>query len=93
MQPGRLRGLLMSGIIAGTGSVLVFLPQILILFLFILALEDQAICHARVHARSPDGKVACRGARSFRSCRASRAQSGHHGDAHHPSARDRWRRS
>ncbi|HTH94857.1 MAG TPA: ferrous iron transporter B, partial [Rhodocyclaceae bacterium] len=28
------------GVIAGAGSVLVFLPQILILFLFILALED-----------------------------------------------------
>jgi ferrous iron transport protein B len=40
MHPGPLRGLLMSGIIAGTGSVLVFLPQILILFAFILALED-----------------------------------------------------
>jgi ferrous iron transport protein B len=40
MHPGPLRGLLMSGIIAGTGSVLVFLPQILILFFFILALED-----------------------------------------------------
>jgi len=40
MHAGPLRGLLMSGIIAGTGSVLVFLPQILILFLFILALED-----------------------------------------------------
>jgi ferrous iron transport protein B len=40
LHPGPLRGLLMNGIIAGTGSVLVFLPQILILFLFILALED-----------------------------------------------------
>jgi ferrous iron transport protein B len=40
MHEGPLRGLLMSGILAGTGSVLVFLPQILILFLFILALED-----------------------------------------------------
>jgi ferrous iron transport protein B len=40
MHAGPLRGLLLSGIIAGTGSVLVFLPQILILFLFILALED-----------------------------------------------------
>ncbi len=40
MHEGPLRGLLMSGIVAGTGSVLVFLPQILILFLFILALED-----------------------------------------------------
>ena len=40
MPAGPLRGLLMDGIIAGTGSVLVFLPLILILFLFILALED-----------------------------------------------------
>jgi ferrous iron transport protein B len=40
LHEGPLRGLLMSGIIAGAGSVLVFLPQILILFLFILALED-----------------------------------------------------
>jgi ferrous iron transport protein B len=31
---------LLDGVLAGTGSVLVFLPQILILFLFILALED-----------------------------------------------------
>ena len=40
MPAGPLRGLLMDGIIAGTGSVLAFLPLILILFLFILALED-----------------------------------------------------
>jgi ferrous iron transport protein B len=40
MHDGPLRGLLLDGVIAGTGSVLVFLPQILILFLFILALED-----------------------------------------------------
>ena len=40
MPAGPLRGLVMDGIIAGAGSVLVFLPQILILFLFILALED-----------------------------------------------------
>ena len=37
---GPLRSLLVDGIIAGAGSVLVFLPQILILFLFILALEE-----------------------------------------------------
>jgi ferrous iron transport protein B len=30
--------------IAGVGGVLVFLPQILILFFFILALEDSATC-------------------------------------------------
>ena len=40
MPAGPLRGLLLDGVIAGTGSVLVFLPQILILFAFILALED-----------------------------------------------------
>ena len=40
MAPGALRSLLVDGVIAGAGSVLVFLPQILILFLFILALED-----------------------------------------------------
>ncbi|HEV8019206.1 MAG TPA: ferrous iron transporter B [Steroidobacteraceae bacterium] len=40
LPPGPLRSLLLDGVIAGTGAVLVFLPQILILFLFILALED-----------------------------------------------------
>ena len=40
MAEGVLRSLLVDGIIAGVGGVLVFLPQILILFLFILALED-----------------------------------------------------
>jgi ferrous iron transport protein B len=40
MPDGMLRSLLVDGVIAGAGSVLVFLPQILILFLFILALED-----------------------------------------------------
>jgi ferrous iron transport protein B len=40
MPPGILRSLVVDGVIAGAGSVLVFLPQILILFFFILALED-----------------------------------------------------
>jgi ferrous iron transport protein B len=40
MPAGMLRSLLVDGILAGVGSVLVFLPQILILFLFILALEE-----------------------------------------------------
>lgn len=40
MPEGVLRSLLVDGVIAGAGGVLVFLPQILILFLFILALED-----------------------------------------------------
>ena len=40
MPAGVLRSLLVSGVVAGAGSVLVFLPQILILFLFILLLEE-----------------------------------------------------
>ena len=40
MADGPLRSLLVDGVIAGVGSVLVFLPQILILFFFILVLED-----------------------------------------------------
>jgi ferrous iron transport protein B len=37
---GLLQSFVVDGMIAGVGSVLVFLPQILILFLFILLLED-----------------------------------------------------
>ncbi|HEU4850695.1 MAG TPA: ferrous iron transporter B [Telluria sp.] len=40
MGEGVLRSLLVEGILSGVGSVLVFLPQILILFFFILVLED-----------------------------------------------------
>ncbi|MFM9904139.1 MAG: ferrous iron transport protein B [Pyrinomonadaceae bacterium] len=40
MPPGILTDLLADGIIAGVGGVVVFLPQILLLFLFISLLED-----------------------------------------------------
>lgn len=40
MPPGLLRSLLLDGVLAGAGSVLVFLPQIVLLFAFILILED-----------------------------------------------------
>ena len=40
LPPGLLNSLLVDGVIAGAGSVLVFLPQIMILFFFILVLED-----------------------------------------------------
>ena len=40
MPPGDLRDLLVDGVIAGVGGVVVFLPQILMLFLFIGLLED-----------------------------------------------------
>jgi ferrous iron transport protein B len=40
MPAGALRSLLVDGVIAGAGGVLVFLPQIMVLFLFIALLED-----------------------------------------------------
>jgi len=40
MDPGLLRSLLVDGVLAGAGNVLVFLPQIVLLFAFILILED-----------------------------------------------------
>lgn len=38
--PGPLRSLLVDGVIAGVGGVLIFLPQILLLFLYLAILED-----------------------------------------------------
>ena len=40
LPPGDLRSLVVDGVIAGVGSVVVFLPQIALLFLFIGVLED-----------------------------------------------------
>lgn len=40
IPPGDLNSLLVNGVIAGVGAVVVFLPQILLLFLFIGFLED-----------------------------------------------------
>ncbi len=40
LPPGDLRDLLVNGVVAGVGNSLVFLPQILLLFLFISLLED-----------------------------------------------------
>ncbi len=40
MAPGPLRGLIVDGVIKGVGSVVIFLPQIVILFGFIAILED-----------------------------------------------------
>jgi ferrous iron transport protein B len=40
LADGPLRSLIVEGVFGGVGSVLVFLPQILILFFFILILED-----------------------------------------------------
>src|SRR4029078_878699 len=40
IPPGDLNSLVVDGVIAGVGAVVVFLPQILLLFLFIGLLED-----------------------------------------------------
>ncbi len=40
LPAGFITSLLVDGIIAGVGSVIIFLPQILILFLFIIVMED-----------------------------------------------------
>ena len=40
LPAGLLRSFLQNGVISGVGSVVVFLPQIIIIFLFILLLED-----------------------------------------------------
>ena len=40
VPPGLLQSFLVDGVIAGVGSVVVFLPQIVLLFAFIIALED-----------------------------------------------------
>ena len=40
LPPGALASLLIDGVIAGVGSVIIFLPQIMILFAFIIFLED-----------------------------------------------------
>ncbi|MFN0198612.1 MAG: ferrous iron transport protein B [Planctomycetaceae bacterium] len=40
IPPGAFRSLLIDGVVAGVGSVVVFLPQIAFLFLFIAILED-----------------------------------------------------
>jgi len=40
LPPGMLADLLVDGVVAGVGGVLIFLPQILLLFLFMAILED-----------------------------------------------------
>jgi ferrous iron transport protein B len=40
LPPGAVSSFITDGVIAGVGSVIIFLPQILILFLFIIMLED-----------------------------------------------------
>ena len=49
LQDGWFRDLLVDGVIAGVGSVLVFLPNILILYFFISIMEDSGYMAGRGH--------------------------------------------
>src|SRR5690606_26743945 len=49
MSEGPLASLVVDGIIAGLGGVIVFLPQILVLFAFILALEESGYLRSEEH--------------------------------------------
>jgi ferrous iron transport protein B len=65
MAPGDLRDLLSDGIIGGVGSILVFLPQILILFFFVGLLESTGyMARAAFIMDRPMSKVGLNG-RSF----------------------------
>ncbi len=62
MPPSMIRDLLVEGVWSGVGSVLVFLPQILLLFLFIGILEDSGyLARAAVIADRTMAKVGLQG--------------------------------
>ena len=83
---GRCRACWSNGVIAGAGAVLVFLPQILILFFFILALEDSGYLPRAAYLL--DRLMGWRGTVGPRvhsvvvELRLRHPR--HHGDAHHP---------
>ena len=81
-----LKDLLINGVLAGVGSVLVFLPQIIILFFFILVLEDSGyLPRAAFLARPGDGQRRAVGPRLHSAAVELRLRhSRDHGDAHHP---------
>lgn len=65
MEPGDLRDLLTDGVIAGVGGVVIFLPQILILFFFVGLLESTGyMARAAFIMDRPMSKVGLNG-RSF----------------------------
>lgn len=57
MSPGPLQSLVVDGIIGGVGSVVIFLPQIVILFFFLAILED---CGYLARAAYLMDKLLCR---------------------------------
>ena len=76
LPAGWFRDLLIDGVWAGVGSVLVFLPQILILFLFLGILEDSGyMARAAVIADRMMLRVGLQGGPSCRCSRPMRARS------------------
>ena len=69
LPEGWVRSLIVDGVIAGAGGVIVFLPQIIILFFFILVLEESGYLPraAFLLDRLMGGSV-CLGVHSYRFC-------------------------
>ncbi len=86
MGDGPLSSLLADGVIAGAGAVLVFLPQIVILFFFILVLEDSGYLPRAAYLLDRlDGMGGPLGPRVHSAAvQPCLRHPGHHGDAHHP---------
>lgn len=83
MDAGDLRSLIVDGVIGGVGNVVIFLPQILILFFFLGLLEDSGYGARGVHHGSHD--VARRAAREIIRATAQFVRlrdPRHHGHAH-----------
>ena len=80
------KDLLINGVLAGVGSVLVFLPQIMILFFFILVLEDSGyLPRAAFLLDRVMGSVGSIRTRVHPAAVRVRVRdSRHHGDAHDP---------
>ena len=71
LPEGWVKSLIVNGLIAGVGGVVVFLPQIVILFAFILLLEEWGyLPRAAFLLDRLIGSVGLSGRSSFRSCRA-----------------------
>ena len=85
LPQGMFQSLLVNGVWKGTGSVLVFLPQILLLFLVIGVLEDSGLLVARGGYRRPYDVPRRLERQEFHpfALRLCLRGAGHHGDAHH----------
>ena len=82
---GIFRSLLVEGVWNGVGSVIVFLPQILLLFLFIGILEDSGyLARAALIADRTMARFGLAGKSVHSAAVGLRLRgAGHHGDAHH----------